>query len=275
MNGMTPKQILSIAIPVAIIIVVWIALDILIRHIIKGCPTEQRKRFFTILRRVVKWVALVAMVVSVFSISSKFRTFFNTFIAGSGVVAIILSIASQQAIGNFISGVIIIFSKPYKVGDLIRYTDTGTLGWVTEIKMRHTIIKTLENTQLIVPNSTINSAAIENYSFNDDRRVCQKLTVDITYESDYNKALVLLTAVIVKNKDYIDVRTEQDKEDGKPPVTVRLRRFADSSMELEAWVWAINYTTWLNMRSDLHREIKHVFDTNGIDFAYPHVQVVN
>ena len=273
MKDISLDQIISAVLVTAVIIVVWLLLDRLLKKL--PAQNEQRARLYSALKKVLKWLSIALIILNIFSLIPAFKGIIKSLLAGSGILALILSIASQQALSNFISGLIIIFSKPYKVGDLIRYTDTDTLGYVTEIKIRHTVIKTLENTQLIVPNSVINSAAIENYSFNDDRRVCQPLTVDITYESDYNKALVLMTAVIMKNKDYIDVRTEKEKEDGKPPVTVRLRKFSDSSIQLEAWIWARNYPTWLNMRGDLNKAVKQTFDANGIDFAYPHVQLVN
>ena len=274
MGGVTKEQVFSALLTAAIFIVAYFVVTNVFKRLAKRTNNAQRENVYKALSKILGWAIIIIGIINTVSVFPTLKGIFTSLLAGSGVAALVLSIASQDAISNFVSGLIIMFSKPYKVGDLIKYVDTGTLGYVTEIKIRHTVIKTLENTQLIVPNSIINNTAIENYSYNDDRRVYQPLAVDITYESDYNKALVLMTAVIQKNPNFIDVRSEKEKENGKPPVVVRFRKFGDSSLTMEAWVWAKNYVTWLNMRSELNQAIKKAFDENGIDFAYPHVQVV-
>ena len=82
--------------------------------------------------------------------------------ASGGIVAVVIGLASQEAAGNLINGAMIMAYKPYKIGDFIVVTGHNVRGTVIDISLRHSVIETLEKTQMIVPNDIMNKAIIEN-----------------------------------------------------------------------------------------------------------------
>jgi len=90
------------------------------------------------------------------------NTVFTSILAGSGIMAVVVGLASQQALGNVISGALLLLFRPFKVGDTIRYLAVDITGVVEEIGFRHTAIRTGENKRLLIPNSLMNSNVVEN-----------------------------------------------------------------------------------------------------------------
>lgn len=197
----------------------------------------------------------------------------QTVLAGSGVVALVISFASQEAVGNLAAGVMILLFKPFVLGDVIRYVDSNITGTVEEITLRHTTIRTPENKRVIVPNGIINKSVVENANYGESK-VCVLLEIGISYESDIQLAMDIMTREMIAHPDYYDNRTEQEIDEGAPPVTVRVVELADSAVILRAWLWAKDNATAFVMKCDLLQSIKLAFDRDGVDIAYPHVTVV-
>ena len=196
-------------------------------------------------------------------------TLARSLLAGSGVLAVVIGIAGQEAAGNIVSGVLIIAFKPFKIGDVIRYLDKDVSGVVEEITLRHTVIRTFENKRLIVPNGIINSQVIENASFGDNK-VCMFLDVGIGYHSDIEKAMKIMAQEVRNHPGYMDNRTPAEIASGSPEVLVRVTGLASSSVELRAFVWSVNSSIAYQMKSDLLRSILRVFDAEKIEIPYPH-----
>ena len=137
----------------------------------------------------------------------------RTLLATGGVIAVVAGLAAQEALGSVVSGVMILAFKPFKMGDVVRYVDNDITGCVEEITLHHTAVRTFENKRVIIPNSKMNSAIIENADYADSK-VCVFLTVGITYESDLKKAKELLAREVRKQPAFLDIRTEQQKKDG-------------------------------------------------------------
>jgi len=86
----------------------------------------------------------------------------TSLLAGSGILAVVIGLASQQALGNIISGLILLVFRPFQVGDTIRYPAENATGVVEQIGVRHTVVRTGENKVLLIPNSLMNSNVVEN-----------------------------------------------------------------------------------------------------------------
>ena len=119
----------------------------------------------------------------------------------------------------------------------------------------------------------MNSAIIENADYADSR-VCVFLKVGVSYESDLKKAKQLLAAVVERNPLSLDVRTEQQKKDGAPRVPVVVLELADSAVTLRASLWAKDNATAFTLRCDVLESVKLAYDREGIEIAYPHIEVV-
>ena len=195
----------------------------------------------------------------------------NKLLAAGGVLAVVFGLAGQEALGSVAAGVILAF-RPFVIGDVVNVVSEGVTGTVEEITLRHTVLRTIENKRVIIPNSTMNTSVVENADYG-DKKVCLTMDVGITYESDLDRALAILADEVARHPDYLDRRTEEDKEKGVPLVTVRVNELADSAVVLRALLWGKDNGTAFAMRAELLRRIKNRFDAEGIGLAYPHLVV--
>jgi len=199
------------------------------------------------------------------------RTLAISLFAGAGILAIIVGFASQKAFSNLVSGVFIAIFKPFRVGDIIKFTEN--LGIVEDITLRHTVVRNFENKRFIVPNSIISDQIIENYNINDEK-VCKYVEFGISYDSDMDKAMKIMKQEAEKHEFCIDTRTKEEKESKNPKVVVRVLGFGDSSVNLRAWVWAKDPRTAFVMGCDLNKSIKQRFDKEGIEIPFPYMTIV-
>jgi small-conductance mechanosensitive channel len=193
--------------------------------------------------------------------------------AGSGVLAIIIGFASQQAFANIVGGIFIALFKPFRIGDRIKFVDKEFIGFVEDITLRHTVIRTIDHKRIIVPNSVINSEVIENANIIDEKTI-KFFDIGISYDSDVDKAILIIKEEAVKHPLFLDNRSGEDMADNKDPVTVRLIGFGDSSVNLRAYVWAKNPTdAWL-IGCDLNKSVKERYDKEGIEIPFPYRTIV-
>ncbi|MGF1670859.1 MAG: mechanosensitive ion channel family protein [Balneolaceae bacterium] len=188
-------------------------------------------------------------------------------LAGAGILAIAIGFASQQALGNVVSGVFIVMFKPYRINDRVSMK-TDLRGVVEDINLRHTVIRNFENQRIIIPNSVMSNEVLINSNFTDDK-ICRLIDIGISYSSDVDLARKIITEEAVKHPNYLDNRKPEDIENGVPPVTVRVLSFGESSVNLRAWVWAADPPSGFVMSCDLHESIKKRFDAEGIVIPFP------
>ncbi|MDR3310724.1 MAG: mechanosensitive ion channel family protein [Oscillospiraceae bacterium] len=198
-------------------------------------------------------------------ISGNAQDALNKTLAGSGIIAVILSIACQEPIGNLASGVILMLTHAFRVGDLIRFIDHDINGFVEETNLRHTIIRTFENRLVVIPNSLLNRGLIENWS-NREVRVNLPILLSVTYESDVHRAMEIIRTAIVSHPGYTS-------KSGESP-NAMVKDFTDSAILLRARIYGDDATALYNVKSELLLEIKRGFAEADVRFAYPHVHVV-
>jgi small-conductance mechanosensitive channel len=180
--------------------------------------------------------------------------------------------ASQQAFSNIIGGVFIVVFKPFRVGDFIKVGKENP-GTVEDITLRHTIINSLENRRIVIPNSIISSATILNSSITNER-VCNFVEVDIGYNANINQAGQIMTDLALKHPQCIDNRTEEELAEGKPKVEIRVIKLNNYSVTLRAYVWSENSGDGFAMKCDLLKQIKEAFNKNNIEIPYPYQNVL-
>ena len=222
---------------------------------------------------IIKLIKIGLNIVLILGICYQFtalKEIVKTLLTGGGVLALVLGLAAQEAVGNLVSGMMILFFKPFKVGDLIK-TNNGLVGTVLDISLRHTVIKTYENTQIMIPNSEINKATLENVTAADFKG--DFLILQISYESDLDLAISIIAEEIMKHPDFLDLRNATEKMDGIPAVKVRCTNFLDSGIELKATLQSRSSAVGYAMLSDLRISIKKRFDEAGIVIPYPQVVI--
>ena len=213
---------------------------------------------------------------AIYGILNQFTAFseiMRILLASTGVVTLAARLAAQDAVGNFVNGLMIIFFKPFKIGDLIRIESENISGTVEDIALRHTVVKTFENTRVIIPNSTMNSTVLENISLTNEQKA-NFLELDISYESDVDRAMSIISVEAAKHPNFLDIRTPNEIENGVPAVVVRITGFLDNSVHLRATLYSKNNSEGFAMLCDLRYTIKKRFDEENIEFPYPHRTII-
>lgn len=217
-------------------------------------------------------VFLVAIIIIFRSIPSL-RDFGTTLMTGAGILAAIVGFASQSAFSNIISGIFLVIFKPFSVGDRVKIGQLYT-GDVEDITLRHTIIKDFENRRIVIPNTVISNETIINSTITDER-VCIFLELNISFDSDIDKAIHIMQEEAVKHPLCIDNRSTEDLAKGDHQVMIRVIGFTDFATQLRAYLWARNPSEGFEMKCDLNKSIKGRFDQDGVELPYPHRTIVH
>lgn len=196
----------------------------------------------------------------------------QTALGGAGVLALIIGVSSQEALSNLIGGMFIIIFKPFKIGDVVSIDDVIE-GTVTDITLRHTVIRTWRNRMVVIPNSIINKEKLTNHDLG-ERKCCEYIEMGISYDSDVDLAKKIMREECENHPLILDNRSAEDKASGIPMVKVSLVEFADSSVILRAWAWAANLGNVVALKRDVYETIKKRFDAEGIEIPFPYRTVV-
>lgn len=213
----------------------------------------------TALRFLANILKIVVIAFGVVMIISEFGYNVNGLLTGLGVGGLAVSLAAQDAVGNLISGFIIIFDKPFKVGDLI---ESATVkGFVEEVTMRSTKIRTLDDSVITVPNSTLTKEAVTNISMMDKRRI--NLTFGLVYSTS--------NETIEKVRNEIKTYIVQNKDILPEPCRIHFREFGDSALNFEVvcYTETSDMDEYLKIENELNLAIKKIIENNDTDFAFP------
>ena len=186
--------------------------------------------------------------------------------ATSSVVAIIgsaglsIGLAFQGALSNFAGGVLIMFVKPFQVGDYIKEDTHQNEGVVTSLGLTYTTLKTMDEKTVVIPNGALANSSLTNYSREGRRRISVK--VSIGYEED------LLNAKAVM-KDVMENITCRLKEE---PVHIFVDELADSAVILGGWAW-VPADKYLASQWEATENVKLAFDNHNIHIPFPQMDV--
>ena len=259
----------------AILLIVTLIAAKLLSGILKRMANSERfnSTFLLLLRKIVTVVVIALGICFILLQFEPFKKFILSLLAGSSLLVLILGFAAQEATANLVSGVFISLFKPFGIGDRIKLSYKQIDGVVEDISLRHTIIRTFENTRIVVPNSVLNSAVIENVNFGEDK-VCTYLDIGISYDADIEKAIEIVIDEAVTHKDFYDNRTEEQRQENAPPITVRVVNLGDYAIQIRAFIWAKSALAGAAMCSDLRIQIKQRFEREGIEIPYPYHNII-
>jgi small conductance mechanosensitive channel len=185
---------------------------------------------------------------------------FNTssLVAIIGAAGLAIGLALQGSLSNFASGVLIITLRPFKSGDFVEVS--GIAGVVEEILIFSTKLRTGDNKTVIVPNGSITSGTITNYSAKPTRRI--DLIIGVSYDANLAKTKEVLASVIEKNE--LVLKT--------PAVTIGVSELADNSVNLVVRPWVKSENYW-PVYFELLENIKVALDEAGIEIPYPQLSL--
>jgi len=181
-------------------------------------------------------------------------------LAGIGVVGIAVGFAAQDSVANMISGFLIFWDKPFKVGDWVE--TEGHFGRVQDITLRTTRIRTASNTYVVVPNKRIIDEVLENYSKNGQVRV--DAVIGIGYQEDVAKARAALLEAVSSIEEVLN----------EPSPDVVLDELGGSSVNLKVRVWVESADLRQRIYFKLNEVAKAAIENAGIEIPFPHLQLI-
>ena len=162
----------------------------------------------------------------------------------------------QEMVANFISGLIILFERPIRVGDIVTVGDTD--GVVTRIRIRATTIRNWDRKELLVPNKEFITGRLLNWTLSDETlRIL--IMAGVVYGSDTDKALALMKEAALEHENVLD----------DPPPVVTFEGFGDNSLSLILRAYVGSIVHRLPTTTDLHQAIDRKFKEAGIVIAFP------
>lgn len=181
-------------------------------------------------------------------------------VAFFSAAAAAVALALKDRLNDIASGIVILFTKPFVTGDFIEFAKYS--GFVQKIDVMHTNIRTYDGTNVIIPNSVISNAEVNNYTAHPQIRVT--ITVPIPYDANIKQVQALLTDVIEHTDLVID--------DENYPKKVRLEKFGESALEFTVRCYC-EYKDYWTVYYALMEGIKNTLDENKIAIPYNQLDV--
>ena len=220
---------------------------------------EKRKLEISVQTFLKSLLSLLLNLILAFAVIGKLgveTTSFAALLASAGVA---VGMALSGNLSNFAGGLIILVFKPFKVGDYID-APGGMSGTVKEIQIFHTILNTPDNRLVFVPNGTLSSNAVVNYSKMETRRI--DWTFGVEYGEDFAKVKAVLERIIAA-----DDRILKD-----PAPFIALNELAASSVDIKVRVWTKAADYW-SVLFDMNQKVYDTFNQEGIGFPFPQLTV--
>ena len=210
------------------------------------------KTFLKSLTNILLTIILIISVIGALGINT---TSFAALLASAGVA---IGMALSGNLQNFAGGLIILLFKPYKVGDLIE--SQGVIGVVSEIQILHTIITTADNKVIYIPNGSLSSGVVINYSNKDTRRV--EWTVGVEYGEDYTKVEQTVRDILAADSRVLKT----------PEPFIVLSALDASSVNVMIRVWVKSSDYW-DVYFGINKKIYAVFNEKCSGFPFPQLTV--
>lgn len=219
---------------------------------------EKRKLEISVQTFLRSLVSILLNLILAFAIVSRLgveTTSFAALLASAGVA---IGMALSGNLSNFAGGLIILVFKPFKVGDYI--VGQNANGTVREIQIFHTILTTVDNKVIYVPNGALSSNAITNYSKQETRRA--EWVFGVEYGEDFEKVKAVLQRIIDA-----DPRILKD-----PAPMIALGALSASSVDIKVRAWAKTADYW-DVYFDMNKIVYDTFNKEGIGFPFPQLTV--
>lgn len=209
----------------------------------------------TFVKSFVNIMLTILLIVAIISKLGVDTTSFAALLASAGVA---IGMALSGNLQNFAGGLIILLLRPFKVGDFIECQ--GVSGTVKEIQIFHTILTSPDNKVIYVPNGSLSSGTVINYSREATRRV--DWTFCVEYGEDYEKVENVINKLIAADERILDT----------PAPFVNLIALANSSVNVVVRVWVKSENYW-DVFFQMNKSVYATFNKEGINFPFPQLTI--
>lgn len=247
-----PTLIFAVIVFIIGIVAVKIITKIISRFMKKSTVDNAAVAFLVSFIRVVLYTIVIVSALTLVGVPM------SSIIALIGAAGLAVSLALQNYLSNLAGGFIILFSKPFKSGDMIEID--STTGQIKSINILYTKMLTSDNKTVLIPNGKVADAKIINYSEMPTRRL--DMTFDISYSNDFEKAKEIIQGITDRNKlVYKD-----------PEPLIRLGAHKESALEIVVKLWVAN-DKYYELFYDMSEAVKREFDKHGIEIPYNQLDV--
>lgn len=241
---------------VVTLIIGWIVIRWVIRLLEKAM---ERSNLDISLRNFLKKLAdIVLKLLLVMSVASTFGVVTTSFVAILGAATLAIGMALQGSLSHFASGILIMIFKPYKIGDFVEIADKS--GTVKEIQVFTTLLTTLNNNLVIVPNGEVLKDPITNYTILGVRRLA--LEFGIGYDDDIDLARSIIAGLFRENELVLQEES----------IDIFVASHGASSVNLTARAWVKSEDFWA-VHFYMMEQVKKEFDKAGVGIPYPQMDV--
>jgi small-conductance mechanosensitive channel len=173
-----------------------------------------------------------------------------------GALGVGIGFGLKEIVNNFVSGLILLFERPVKVGDIIVVGQD--MGEVTALGLRATTVQTFDNAEIVIPNAELITCSVTNWTLA-EKRVRVKIPIGVAYGTDVPNILKILLSCADSNPTVLT----------QPPPKALFLAFGDSSLDFELRAWISDFNDSLRVRSELNQDIENEFQIAGIEIPFP------
>ncbi|RFC44947.1 MAG: Small-conductance mechanosensitive channel [Verrucomicrobia bacterium] len=206
-----------------------------------------------------KAISYSLSLVVIIMILREFGFQLTTLLGAAGIAGIAIGFAAQTSLSNIISGIFLLFEKPFEVGDVIRLGEHT--GFVESIDLLSLTLRTFDNISIRIPNETLVKGMLINVTRHPIRRY--DIQIGISYDQDIDTVMAVLREVADENPHVLV----------EPEPLVALTGFGESQLSFLLGVWH-EKDDFIEMRNSILRDLKARFDEDGIEIAYPHRVII-
>lgn len=249
-------------------IIIICCITFLLLKIINKVFKNPEKIYLKFTRSFLQVFICIIAIICILNNFDGFKTFSSTILTSSSLLVVVLGFAFQSSLTDFIAGIFISFFKPFDINDRITLKDQNISGIIEDITIRHTVIKTFTNSRLIIPNSIMNKAIIENNHITDTTSG-NFMDVMISYDANIDKAKEIMKKCIETHPETINI--DNDKQENYTYVFTR--ELSDSGIWLRANVWTKNVDINFRVCSEIRDSILKEFKENKIEIPYKKMDI--
>lgn len=247
---------LATVLPAVILVVIGV---LAIRIVMKAVSTaldksKLEKAAHSLIKSLVQVVLYLLLGLMV---ASKLGIDVTGIIALASVLSLAVSLAVQDVLANVFGGLTLLYTQPFHSGDYVEIAGQG--GTVMEIGLPYTKLLTPDNKEISIPNKSVVSADIVNYTATGKRRV------DFTVTASYDSPIPTVLSALRKAAQ-VPTRLENEE------LFVAVSNYGDHSIEYVLRVWSTADDYWTTMFA-INEQIKKIFDAEGVEMTYPHLNI--
>lgn len=239
-----------------IAILVGITLSFILRAAIRPWRKRISPQGHLVIRKAISYGITAIVIITVLQ---QFGVKLTALLGAAGIAGIAIGFAAQTSLSNMISGLFLIWEKPFKVGDVIIVE--GRKGVVESIDLLSMTLRTLDNLSVRFPNETLVKSELVNITKHPIRRF--DIYFGVAYRSDPEKVFSILRRVAERNRFVLD----------EPKPLISFTGFGESQLDFKFGVWH-EKDDWIPMRNAILTDLKRELEREGIEIPFPHRVVV-